>query len=138
MPCVIQAEPQDFRALVSEASDYGIVRVHHERRVRRECRNGQPPPLGEELELSMPVELITEKIREHYRTRACASCGLGERSFVDLEETELRASSGDERRSDSRKKIGAGLVPGEPVLGPEDSRSHRRGRRLPVGRRDEG
>ena len=101
MPWVIQAETQDVRALVSKASDYGIVRVQHERRVRRECRNGQPPPLGEELELSMPVELITEEIREHYRTRPCASCGLGKRSFVDLEKTELRASSGDERRSDS-------------------------------------
>ena len=62
---------------------------------------------------------------------------LRERSLVDLEQAEVGASRRHERRRDAGEQVGAGAVPGEPVLGAENLGGHRHRRRLPVRRRDE-
>ena len=56
----------------------------------RERPDGLPPPLCEELELAVAVELVAKEVAEAERARPDPPRDLRERGLVDLEEPELR------------------------------------------------
>ena len=106
MSRVVETEPESTLATVGEVGYDRIVGVHDEKRLLREASYSGTPPLGHELELAVAVELIAEKIREGNDAWLGASNRLGKRTFVDLEESELRIPRGDERGRDPRQEIG--------------------------------
>ena len=134
---IVESEPNRTGTAVGKVRDDGVVRVHDERRLCREARHGRPPALGDELQLAVPIELVAKEIAESDDSRLRALERLRERSFVDFEQTELRAAAGDEGGCDPREQVRAGTVPRERTPLPEDLGGHGGRGGLPVGRRDD-
>ena len=84
-----------------KATDLRVVPVHDHRRVRRQLLHGRPPPLGDELELAVAVELVAEEVAEADHLRPHAPRHLRQSALVDLEEPELRARGREQRRGDA-------------------------------------
>ena len=122
----------------AEVADLRVVAVDHEHRLRRQLRRRSTPALGDVLELAVAVELVAEEVAEQHRARADAADDLRQRALVDLEQPELGVALGEQGRGDPGDEIRARAVPGELAAGLEDLRRHRRRRRLPVRRRDDG
>ena len=124
-------------ALPAQVSDLGIVAVDDERRIGRQLLHSRPPAAGHELELAVAIELVAEQVAEADRPRPEPPSHLGQRRLVDLEEAELRVSGGEEGRRNPGDEVRTGAVVCEPQLPSQNSRGHRRCRRLAVRRRDE-
>ena len=137
MPRVVEAEAQDAGTSRVEITDDGVVGVDDERRLLGKRRDRLAPALRDELELAVAVELVSEEVAEEDCPGSGARDGLGERSFVHLQEPELGAVRGDERGGDAGEEVGARAVPGEAMRGTQDPGRHRGRGRLPVRRRDE-
>ena len=63
---IVEPEAQRARTTVRQIRDDGIVRVHHDRRVGRQVGDGSAPPLRDELELAVAIELVAEEVAEGY------------------------------------------------------------------------
>ena len=134
---IVEAVAEDVAPAVREVGDDWVVRVDDECRVVREASDGVAPPLGDDLELAVAVELVAEEVPERHRARPRALHRLRQRSLVDLEEPELGAVRAHERRCDPREEVRSRSVPRERPVRAQDPRGHRGRRRLSVGRRDE-
>ena len=121
-----------------ELPELWIVTVDDESRSRVEGVHCSPPTLGDQLELAVTVQLVTEEIREADDAWSNARGDLGQRALVDLEQAELRITRGEERRRYAGHEIGSRAVVCESETRPQDLRGHRRCRRLTVGGRDQG
>ena len=62
------------------------------------------PPLGDELELAVAVELVAEEVAEAERARPHAPRDLGQRGLVDLEEAELGVGRSEEGGGDAARR----------------------------------
>ena len=100
--------------------------------------DGGTPALRDVLELAVAVELVAEKVPETDGLRPDAAGDVRKRALVDLEEPEVGAVGGEKGRRHSRDEIGSRAVVRELHAVSDDLRDHRGGRRLPVGRRDDG
>ena len=121
-------------AALAERRDERIVGPDDERRLGRQLRDRRPPALGDVLELAVAVELVAEQVPEADDPGPCAPHHLGERELVDLEQTELRVSRGEQRGRDPGRQVRAGAIPGKSAHGGEDRARHRGRRRLAVRR----
>jgi hypothetical protein len=73
-----------------EFADLRIVAVDGECRPSRERANRLAPPLREDLELAVAVELVAKQVAEAECPRPDPPRDLRKRGLVDLEEPELR------------------------------------------------
>ncbi len=103
------------------------------------------PTLGDRLELAVAVELVAKQVAKHDRARVQLRCDRVEPQLVDLEQPQLagdravRARRREQRRRDPARHVRAlGVVDERDARALEDARGHRRRRRLPVRRGDEG
>src|SRR5207302_4816906 len=99
---------------------------------------GVPPAFRDPLELAVAVELVAEEVPQTDCAWPNPSGDVRECALVDLEEAQLGAASGEERGCDARDQVRACSVVRQRDAGREDRRRQRRGRRLPVRRRDDG
>jgi hypothetical protein len=132
-------EPEDGRAGAQpcKLAELGVVAVDDEIRLVGQGGDGRAPPLRDELELAVPVELVAEEIAQADRARMHARGDLRQRTLVHLEEPELRVAGREQGGGHPRDEVRSRSVVGQPVARTEDLGSHRGGRRLPVRRRDE-
>ena len=137
MTRIVEPEDETPGALARQVADLRVIAVHHEHRLRWELGNRCPPALGEVLELSVAVELVSKEVSEADRPRPDAARDLRQSGLVDLEESELRVPGGEESGGDPGDEIRTRCVVSEAQAGGEDLGSHRRARRLPVRRRDQ-
>src|SRR5581483_9157416 len=81
-------EPEDETATVGELGNERVVAVDGKRSVGK-ARDRRTPARGDELELTVAIELVAEQIAEAERARLQALRDLGQRALVDLEQAEL-------------------------------------------------
>ncbi len=132
VPGIIDSECQHALALSADLGEERVVGVHNERRPFGQIVDGASPALGDELELSVAVELVTKEVSERDHVRSRSPDRLGKRTLVHLEQAKLGIATRHEGRGKPGEEIRARPVPGEPVLVTEDLRRHRRRGRLPV------
>ena len=127
-------KPEDERGGVRgrEITDERVVPVDHQGRAGPQRAHGVAPALGDELELAVAVELVSEEVPEADGARPDAAHHLRQGCLVHLEEAELGIAGGEERGGDTGEEVRARAVVGEPDARAEDLRCHRGGRRLPV------
>ncbi len=133
---VVDPERERPRAVAAEVADLRVVAVDDERRLRQRG-DRLAPAGGDELELAVAVELVAEEVREEQRLRTDATRDLGQRALVDLEQPELGVARLEQRRGDAGDEVRPGAVVRDAGERREQLGGHRRGRRLPVRRRDE-
>jgi len=80
--------------------------------------------------------MVAEEVAEADGARANPAEHLREGRLVDFEEPELGVVGGEERGGHAGDEIRAGVVVRQPKPRPKDLGRHRRGRGLPVRRRD--
>ena len=131
---VVDAERRRACVRPGEIRHQRIVRVDDEKRLFGKGRDHRPPALGDQLQLPVAVELVAKEIAETHDARPDGGGQVGQRRLVDLEQAQLGIACVDEGRRDSRGKVRAGGVVGQPEAGSEDRRRHRGARRLAVGR----
>jgi hypothetical protein len=128
----------------AEVGDERVVGVEHERRGGAAPRDELGPAVGDDVQLAVAVELVTEEVREQDRARLDLLDDRGEPELVDLEEPEVAvqlAAAAARRRcqraGDAADHVRPGAVVHEPRAGALEHRGdHRGGRRLAVGGRD--
>ena len=126
MSWIVEPEANRTWPSVGEVRDDGVVRVDDERRLRRHRRDRGTPALGDDLELAVAIELVAEEVAERDDPRSRSRDRFGKRSFVDLEQPELRLARrrraptrfrragsrrhGSTRGGDSRPRISAAIA----------------------------
>ena len=137
MPRIVDSEGQHALALAADLGEERVVGVHDQRRPFGQVVDGASPALGDELELSVAVELVTKEVPERDDMWSRSPDRLGKRTLVHLEQAKVGLATRHEGRRKPGEEVRPCAVPGEPVLGTEDLRGHRRRGRLPVRGGDE-
>ena len=137
MPGIVEAEDDRAVPLTSQISDLEGRRRSPREPWSRKLAHCRAPALRDQLQLAVPVELVTEQVPQANRAWPDTLGDLGEGTFVHLEEAQLRAALREERGGDPGDEIGSRAVVCKAGAGSEDLRGHRRGRRLAVGGRDQ-
>ncbi len=134
---VVDAEQEPVLPTLRERGDEGVVGVRDELRRGLEVCDGIAPALRDVLELPVPVELIPEQVPQADDLRSRPAHDLGQGELVHLEQAEVGAVRGEQRRGDAGGQVRAGGVPRKSPRRGEDRAGHRGRGRLAVRRRDE-
>ena len=104
---VLQPEVDHSRAASPEVGDQRIVGVQHEPRAGRRAGNELGPAVGDQLELAVAVELITEEVGQQQQPRPQLGGNARKPGLVDLEQAELAAPVAglQQRRGDSQAML---------------------------------
>ena len=125
-------------AVASEIGDQGVVGVEDEATAAGPLADRLRPAIGQGLGLAVAVELVAEEVAEDDRRGVELRRDLRQPGLVDLEQA-LVAALLEQRGGDPPGHVRAGAVVDRPAAGGgEQRREHRRGRRLAVGRADQG
>ena len=130
---VVDPEPERALPTVGEIGDDRVVGVHDERRLVGKVGDRRPPPLGDDLELAVPVELIAEEVRDRATTRgrvrsiasgsAASSTSKRPRSARPRRRARTRPRRGGSPRHDSRRGGGRDRGCARPSRSSSSSRS---------------
>ncbi len=134
---IVQAEAEDVGAALRDVGDQWIVGVGHRPRRRVELGHRAAPPLGDELELAVAVELVAKEVSEADGLRPHAAADVGKRPLVDFEEPQLGIGVGEEGGGHPGHEVCAGAVVGEADPAPQGAGHDGRGGRLAVRAGDE-
>src|SRR5436190_6042562 len=137
MSRIVEAEHDRAIPLAGELADLWIVPVHDKPRDRSELPHGAAPPFGDELELSVAIELVAEEVSQAQHPWLHTAHNLWQSSLVDLEEAQLGPSGGEQGGGDARDEIRTRSVVREAGPSTQGLRRHRGGRCLAVRRGDE-
>ena len=85
-----------------EIRDQRVVGVDQKERLGWQRGDHPPPALGDDLQLSVAIELIAEEVAEADHARLERYRELGQRSLVHFEQPQLGVTGRDERRRHAR------------------------------------